>query len=290
MKSGIYKIVNLVNGKIYIGFTVNFNRRKSCHFKSLEAGVHKNEHLQKAYNKYGKVNFQFEIIEYCDEEKLNEREDYWVSFLNVHDSKFGYNIRPTHPTGNCRHSIETRKKLSKSKKGKRVQTEKSIEKMLATKKERGTNKLSEETKQKISKALTGKHHSEATKEKLRNRPITEEHRERARVLHTGRKQSIAERLKRSQIAKGKKKPDGFGKTLSVAKKGKVMCKEAIEKMRITKSIPIIQSDLNGKFIKEWTSANEAARVLGFSDACINSVCNQKKGRTQHKGFKWSFKK
>jgi predicted GIY-YIG superfamily endonuclease len=31
MKSGIYKITNLINGKIYIGSTCNFKDRKSKH-------------------------------------------------------------------------------------------------------------------------------------------------------------------------------------------------------------------------------------------------------------------
>ena len=36
MKSGIYKIRNLVNGKIYVGSAVDFDKRKREHFNLLK--------------------------------------------------------------------------------------------------------------------------------------------------------------------------------------------------------------------------------------------------------------
>ena len=51
---GIYKITNLIDGKVYIGQTVNYNKRKKRHLSSLENGNHHNEHLQRAFDKYGR--------------------------------------------------------------------------------------------------------------------------------------------------------------------------------------------------------------------------------------------
>ena len=61
--SCIYKITNLIDGKVYIGQTINYNRRKANHFRKLELGTHANVHLQRAYDKYGRDSFKIEIIE-----------------------------------------------------------------------------------------------------------------------------------------------------------------------------------------------------------------------------------
>ena len=63
---GVYKITNLVNGKVYIGSSVNIKSRKWKHFYSLSHNKHQNQHLQRAYNKYGKENFSFEILKHID--------------------------------------------------------------------------------------------------------------------------------------------------------------------------------------------------------------------------------
>ena len=56
----IYKIINKVNGKMYIGQTINFQKRIKDHFKDLEEGKHHSVKLQRAYDKYGKDNFYYE--------------------------------------------------------------------------------------------------------------------------------------------------------------------------------------------------------------------------------------
>jgi group I intron endonuclease len=63
---GVYKITNMINGKIYIGSSNNIYNRWSQHKASLNAKTHNNIHLQNAWNLYGSQNFKFEIIENCD--------------------------------------------------------------------------------------------------------------------------------------------------------------------------------------------------------------------------------
>jgi len=100
----IYKITNLVNGKFYLGSSKNINKRKSVHFSSLRYNKHHCLYLQRAYNKYGKENFRFEIIKEC-KDCLREEQEYldtldWNSCYNV--SKFaggGDNIS-NHPNKN----------------------------------------------------------------------------------------------------------------------------------------------------------------------------------------------
>lgn len=147
----IYKITNLVNNKIYIGSAFNFKKRYNNHISSLNRNVHKNLHLQLAYNKYGKNNFKFEIIEECDKDNILQREQYWIDTV-----KPEYNIcKIAGNTSGRKLSEETKKKIALTKIGLK-HTEQSKIKM--------RNKIvSEETRQKISKALS------VTSEDLKNK-------------------------------------------------------------------------------------------------------------------------
>lgn len=78
-KSGIYQIRNLLNNKIYIGSTKDLERRCRFHFNALNRGKHENKYLQRAYNKQGKDNFIFEVIEFCNPEIRFEIEQYWIN-------------------------------------------------------------------------------------------------------------------------------------------------------------------------------------------------------------------
>lgn len=60
--SGLYQIINLVNNKMYIGSAVNLRRRVHKHYYELTKGVHNNEHLLRAFNKYGESKFKVNIF------------------------------------------------------------------------------------------------------------------------------------------------------------------------------------------------------------------------------------
>ena len=78
MKSGIYRILNTINGKQYIGSSSNLIKRKSAHFRNLRLETHVNEHLQNAFDKYGKQAFVFEILLECSEENLITEEQRFI--------------------------------------------------------------------------------------------------------------------------------------------------------------------------------------------------------------------
>lgn len=103
MTCGIYKIENKINGKIYIGQSINIERRWSEHkSRSLSETYNKdyNMKIYKAIRKYGLNNFKLSIIEECSEDKLKDKEIYWINYYNSMDSDFGYNTDngyiPTH--------------------------------------------------------------------------------------------------------------------------------------------------------------------------------------------------
>lgn len=76
----IYKITNKINGKFYLGSTKNVRKRKGTHFSSLKHNKHHCTPLQRAVNKYGVENFEFEILESCEECLIEEQ--IWLDNLD----------------------------------------------------------------------------------------------------------------------------------------------------------------------------------------------------------------
>lgn len=114
---GVYKIVNCVNGKFYIGSAINFQKRWSEHRRLLKREIHFNQHLQSAWKKYGEENFEFLKVEGVKEDLLIEREQFWLDNTRAYERGNGYNICPV--AGNTKgrkHSKEARKKMSDSQK------------------------------------------------------------------------------------------------------------------------------------------------------------------------------
>lgn len=91
MARGIYKIINVINNKFYVGSAVNLRKRKSRHFSELRNGNHRNRHLQAAWLKYGEQAFVFVVVEELSEScDLLAAENVW---LKAHVGKeYCYNI------------------------------------------------------------------------------------------------------------------------------------------------------------------------------------------------------
>ncbi|PGA05603.1 NUMOD1 domain-containing DNA-binding protein [Bacillus mycoides] len=90
MRNVIYKATNMVNGKVYIGLTMQlFSERKKEHRKDSKK---KDNPFYRAIRKYGWTSFEWEIIDKADtREELNEKEKYWIANYDSYSSKRGYN-------------------------------------------------------------------------------------------------------------------------------------------------------------------------------------------------------
>jgi group I intron endonuclease len=159
MKSGIYKITNKQNNKTYIGSAVYLTKRFSRHKRFLDRGIHENQHLQYAWDKYKSDAFEFTIIEYCNPDMLLIREQFYIDKYNP-----DYNIcRIVGSHLGIKRSDATRKKLSLSLMGKNKGKSPSIETRKKLSIAMHARKLSSEHKRKIGLASSQRKHTEATK-------------------------------------------------------------------------------------------------------------------------------
>ena len=82
----IYKITNLINGKIYVGQT---SRTPEIRFSEH---VHADSYIGSAIRKYGRANFKIEVLEECESKKeLDNREQYWIARFESMGPN-GYNL------------------------------------------------------------------------------------------------------------------------------------------------------------------------------------------------------
>lgn len=86
-KIGIYKYTNKINGQIYIGQSSDISSRYEQHI--YDAAKRAKTVIDKAIQKYGIENFNFEIIEECSKEELDSREKYWIQYYDSYNN--GYN-------------------------------------------------------------------------------------------------------------------------------------------------------------------------------------------------------
>jgi len=160
----IYKIINAVNNKFYVGSAVNFEKRKARHLWRLRRGDHANKHLQAAWHKYGDKAFVFAVVEVVpDDADLLAAENVW---LKEHVGKgYCYNLGTdaTAPTRGWTgeknpmwgrkfsHTEDAKARIGTAAKA-RVQSEEEKAKRRASMKGRV---IAADTRAKISAALSG---------------------------------------------------------------------------------------------------------------------------------------
>lgn len=120
--SGIYIIANTKNGNFYIGQSVNMQSRWDSHKAALNKGVHKNSHLQRAWNKYGKVMFGFLVLEYCSIEALDAREQHYLDLYASNDNCYNVAKDVQGPQRGRTLSDEHKRKISDTRKANKAKS------------------------------------------------------------------------------------------------------------------------------------------------------------------------
>lgn len=252
MEGWIYKYTCRITEKSYIGQTINLKARCDAHIRSKS-----NDEFHSALRKYGSDNFDFEILEhiYGDDKisvktRLNELEVMYITKVN---SRYpdGYN-------------------LSKGGEGCKDRI------------------LTDEHKQKISKALSG-------------RVLTEEHKQK---LRKKRSPESCERIRKSKIGsipwnKGKETPEDVTQKQVESRmwfykqggpnKGKQMSEEQKEKLRIShtgkkqpKSVGIKVAEHNRSHPEKYDSI----RGVHLKEVHRKKISNSLKGVANTKGKMW----
>ena len=201
MISGIYKIVNTKNGKMYIGSSIDLDRRRVEHLRSLRKNVHHSGHLQNAYNQDPECLI-FEIIDIISlldcatlTEKRNlleGREQHYMDKFKAYDDQCGYNIRKdAHSSVDCwnednKRSQSERMMGNQNGLGHPCSTEKA-EKIAAA--QRGKPKNPESIK-KMAESLSGRKQSPEHIEKCRlsriGHAVSQETRDKIAAAQKGR--------------------------------------------------------------------------------------------------------
>ena len=264
----IYRILNIVNQKIYVGSAICFITRRYKHLHELRHNKHSNSKLQRAYNKYGEENFIFEILE-----KVENKND----LINI-EQKFIYLLNPFYNI--CR--------IASSRLG--------VKASQITKNKQRISKLnqSQETKNKISNTLKLKKIKRTLEEKnrislkLKGIPFTESHKDNIskslKIYSNNRTISHKKNLLKSLINNkhflGLKHTDEYKEYMSDYKTNywNNLKSKGIGGKKV------IQYDLNGNYIKTWnyiTHAQKELKIYNITNACkgINNTAG---------GFKWQY--
>lgn len=208
---GVYEIVNVLDGKRYVGSSVHLTARRDEHFRRLRKGDHHSRYLQSAWDKHGEDAFIFRVICRCDVEDLLAREQEEI------DRQSDYNM--TKGAGSCLGRVaseETRAKMSAARKGrnKGPRSEQHCRNisaalkgkprpesaMAALQAARRAYKFTDEDRKAIGDA-TRRSYAEGR----RDRTVSEEHRRKIAETLRGRKASEEARANQSAAQTGKKR-------------------------------------------------------------------------------------
>ena len=270
-RSGVYRWINKLSGKTYVGSSVDLTRRLKNYFsmpppRYLKNPRHKKTAINSALVKYGYSNFKLEIIEYTIPEKTLELEQYYISLLNP-----VYNLlKIANSWLGHKHSDESKFKMSENRKGEkhpqygkvsalkgRTLTEETKAKISQKKM---AFRLSEETKAKISASKMGFNHSEETKEKLRlNAKLNP-----SKYVHSALKGPTLEKI--SKALSGSNHPL-FGSSL---------CEEIKLKLSRKLSSPVEVTDLKINTNLVYNTSREAAESFPCSISTINKCIRTQK--------------
>lgn len=313
-ESGIYKITNKVNNKIYIGSAKRFKERFSGHISSLKNNKHQNKHLQASWNKYGTDAFVFEIIEITNgtlKQRRKLEEKYIVNQMKLGNC-FNQKTKTIKNESECWSSTpeETKQKLREARKNFWTEDRKKeyseihwSEDRRKEQSERSKDMWQDSKYQEHMKEVrTGQTRSEETKHKLSEQKLGElnpmfgrdfspEHREKMGLSRRDKKlgpksEEIIKKMSESRKGKGCIPCKEETKLkISLANKGKTRTEEQNKKMAEAKikEYNVWLLNLNGEKVFLNKITNEFLEFYGLKRVGLNKLVNNK--IKEHCGWK-----
>lgn len=284
---GIYKIQNLINGKIYIGQSVHIQTRFNQHKNEAKNG--NTRPLYNAIRKYGIENFSFEIIEECSKEMLNEREIYWIKkYDSFHN---GYNLTPG---GNEPYKVDIDLIYSLWNDGKSL---KEIVEIANVSKTSVYNYLCDYSNYSVTESnRRGGKLAYETALKNGNIKYRLNPNSTSIIQYTLSGEYIRDWSSQNQIERELGiESDLIGRVLNGKQKqaGGFQWKRAGEEPKdITKEVRsrlgVIQYDLDGNEINKFPSVKAAAIAMKCDPKNISRVCKKENNRKTACGYKWEY--
>ncbi len=271
----IYKLIDPTTNDIkYIGQTDNIKRRYNNHVSSSfnENSDSYNTYKARWIRKVVNSNLLpiIEIIEECDNLEIsNLREKYYIDKLTSE----GYKLTNSYVNNVTEFSIETKKKISNSRKGKKLEEIVGLDKSVDLK-EYFSKRMKLNNPNKNSDPLVREKISNTLKEYFSNPEnhwayglkMTDEHNEKLRKSKLNNPKNVGNRKARTEEQKEK-------------------IRNKIKGIKVKRS-EILQYDLDMNFIKRWKSLREIEREdKSFSRAQISKAC---KGEKTYAGFIWKY--
>jgi len=176
---GVYEIVNTINKKRYVGSSVNIKRRWQTHKSKLRKGIHENEHLQRAWNKYGENCFEFHILRTTERGEHLRLENELLATGN-YEYNIGTKVGAAMLGRN--HTEETKRKISALHSGENHPMYGKHLPKITRDKISASNKgkrRSEKSRKRLSESKSGKNHP------LYGKHLSESHRKKLSIAHSG---------------------------------------------------------------------------------------------------------
>lgn len=235
MTRGIYRIAT-EQETLYVGQSRDVEDRLKGHKSSLSSGRHANSYLLRVYKKDPEAISVWELVEEVAEGDLHAREAFWIEKLSARCNL----VIPEFDGWTF--ADETKKKMSKIKKGKKQSAghvQKRIASTTATRKANGSYRvISDETRKKISEAGKGRKQSPESIEKTRRANL-------GRTISTETRRKISESVKRTfsdpewkeqqrqRVIEGMRKP-GVSEKISAGLRGKPSWNKGIPRTKEVK--------------------------------------------------------
>lgn len=262
----VYKIER--NGEVvYVGSTTrDWQTRWMEHRCCLRRGDHRNSHMQSSWDKWGEEAFTCHLIESVEDDTERLVEREQYWMNTLNTQANGYNQKDAGDVGS--HSEETCEKISKALTG--------IKRSAATRKRmseaRKGRTTSEETRKKLSAALKGREINERTREAARQLCLS---RVGEKNPCWGRKQPAEERAKRSESMKRWVEEVGFSEEHKQKISESLMGHEVSEEARVK-----ISDKLSGRELSDEHRKNIAAGMKGrvVSEATREKIRQKAKER------------
>ncbi len=264
--SGIYIIKCVPTEKIYIGKTIQpFQERWNSHTSQLNENKHYNEYMQRGWNKYGKDNFCFLILEEFNDildEDLIKLEKYYIEYFDCKAPK-GFNLTDGGDgLAGKHHSEESKKRISEKHKGKI---------------------LSEETRERISKSRKGRYSGKNNSNF--GKPFSEEHKRKLSENHadySGKNhpnfgnhlsQETKDKIRKSIMGR-KKSKNSSSKFFGVIKRKKKNCirwETGVRVLGKLNYIGIYNNEISAaKAYDKFIIENNLDNPLNFSEECYEN--------------------